>query len=43
MKKIISIVILGLIITSGAMAVEEVKFEIIKTIMFMRLENILID
>ena len=31
MKKIISIVILGLIITSGAMAVEEVKFEIIKT------------
>ena len=42
MKKILSIVFLGLIITSNSMAYEEANYEVVKKNKFMKSENILI-
>ena len=42
MKKILSIIILGLIITSKGMAYEEANYKVVKKMKFMKSENILI-
>ena len=42
MKKFLSIVFLGLIITSNSMSYEEANYEVVKKMKFMKSENILI-